>query len=73
MLEISQEVAGVCCSLMEALECYLEVAGAYWRFLEALEQAQMYGLFQSKILFEFLMTSIAKKWQYMFLCLYKQP
>ena len=39
LLDISQELARVCWSLLEALERYLEVAGAYWRFLEALEQA----------------------------------
>ena len=36
---LGQELAGVCGNLLEALERYLEVAGAYWRFLEALEQA----------------------------------
>ena len=28
-----------CWILLEVLECYLEVAGAYWMFLEVLEQA----------------------------------
>ena len=32
-------LSGSCWSLLEVLECYLDVAGAYWRFLEVLEQA----------------------------------
>ena len=47
LLEISQELAGVCWSVLGALERYLEVAGAHWRFLEALEQAHTQPIVQS--------------------------